>query len=151
MSTFTYDGIDPVVLYEMFVESATRLGGTYISFSYQTEDPSELDMWLRADRAVMNERLAISPDDREAQIAAIERWNSELNRVTAARALGASRSLAGVEVDLDMARINLGDCDGQRHFGSSGGELGEWQGQISEDPPSNHSIRKMRRPISSRQ
>jgi len=83
MSEFTYDGIDPVVLYDMFYEMGTQLGGHIIAMARTSNNEAERTYWYHRLRAVDDERDSIDWRDADAQILAIERWKQERDDLVA--------------------------------------------------------------------
>ena len=83
MSEFTYDGIDPVVLYDMFYEMGTQLGGHIIAMARTSDNEAESTYWRHCLRAVDDERDSIDWRDTDAQILAIERWKQERDDLAA--------------------------------------------------------------------
>jgi hypothetical protein len=94
VSGHNYDGIAPTVLYDIFWETKTSLTGLFVALYDQAYAPDEKQMWLDAMDAINAERKAINPDDRAAQIAAMERWSTEEKRLRAARAQGQTQAAA---------------------------------------------------------
>ena len=71
---YDMDLLPDSVLYDIFYESATRLGGAYAARMDRTADPYEQARWLRD---------AIDPNDRKAQIEAKRRWDAERKALVA--------------------------------------------------------------------
>lgn len=74
---FDYNMLPDSVLYDIFYESGTRLGGVYAARMDESSDPFEQRRWLRAQIGLDAERDAINPNDRAAQMEAKERWDAE--------------------------------------------------------------------------
>lgn len=69
---------DDIVLYDVFAESATRLDGWLIAQERKARaagDGDQADAWRRESFALADERREIAATDRQAQAAAIVRWN----------------------------------------------------------------------------
>lgn len=69
---------DDVVLYDVFAEAATRLGGWLVDEERKAEAAGDQVLaaaWEAEWFAVDDEKKAISPTNREGQAAAIVRWN----------------------------------------------------------------------------
>lgn len=74
------DGIDSLpdsVLYDVFYEAGTMLGGVYVARMRAARDPDARKRWQRALIGLDLERASIRADDREGQIEAKRRWDSE--------------------------------------------------------------------------
>ena len=83
MSEFTYDGIDPVVLYDMFYEMGTQLGGHIIAMARASDNEAESTYWYHRHRALDDERDRIDWRDTDAQISAMKRWKQERDDLAA--------------------------------------------------------------------
>lgn len=79
----SYDILPDSVLYDIFYESGTRLGGEYVYRMRNTGDPFERSRWQRALVGLDTERAAVKSDDRQAQIEAKERWDAERSALEA--------------------------------------------------------------------
>ena len=82
-SIMSYDILPDSVLYDIFYESGTRLGGEYVYRMRNTGDPFERSRWQRALVGLDTERAAVKSDDRQAQIEAKERWDAERSALEA--------------------------------------------------------------------
>lgn len=74
------DGIESLpdsVLYDVFYEAGTMLGGMYVARMRAARDPDARKRWQRALIGLDLERSSIRADDREGQIEAKRRWDSE--------------------------------------------------------------------------
>ena len=80
---YDMDLLPDSVLYDIFYESATRLGGAYAARMDRTADPSEQARWLRAQIGLDAQRDAIDPNDRKAQIEVKRRWDAERKALVA--------------------------------------------------------------------
>lgn len=83
MSGFTYNDIDPTVLYDIFYETGTRLGGTYVALMRQAKsqgDFTQAHEWQQKHINLDNERLKIDPDDQAGQIQQIQAWDKEIQK-----------------------------------------------------------------------
>lgn len=80
--TSGYGLMSDAVLYDVFYESATRLGGVYAARMDETDDPYERARWLRAQIGLDAQRDAIDPNDRNAQIEAKRLWDAERKALT---------------------------------------------------------------------
>ena len=77
MAASDADNIDPVVLYDMFAEAATRLTGSYFAvIDYAETEAERQQAWTRV-RALDELRHGVDPDDRVQQRALIEAWQAE--------------------------------------------------------------------------
>lgn len=88
VSTADWSHTDLSVLYDVFAETETRLGGELIALRSAAEeagDADEAEFWAVEVRRIMRARRAVDPDDREAIIAAIEAFNHELRYLRYAR------------------------------------------------------------------
>ena len=77
MSDFDWSETDINVLYDVFYEQGTILAAEYISLSYQAEDTGDRDgaaFWSEQVRQVDRERSDVDPDDRNAMIETMKRW-----------------------------------------------------------------------------
>lgn len=84
MDILTYDDIDSTVLYDIFYETGTRLGGTYVALMRQARsqgDVQQAQQWQQKHIALNRKRLSINPDDRERQIRQIHAWDREIQRL----------------------------------------------------------------------
>lgn len=84
MTTLTYDNIDPTVLYDIFYETGTRLGGTYVALMRQARsqgEPQQAQQWQQKHIALNRKRLSINPNNREQQIQQIHTWDREIQRL----------------------------------------------------------------------
>lgn len=75
--TFDYDLMPDSVLYDIFYESGTMLGGAYVARMRNAADVFERERWRRALSGLDAERAAVGYNDREGQIAAKRRWDAE--------------------------------------------------------------------------
>lgn len=69
---------DDVVLYDVCAEAWTRLDGWLIAQERKARaagDDAQADAWRRESFALADERRGIAATDRQAQAAAIVRWN----------------------------------------------------------------------------
>ncbi|MBM6979531.1 MAG: hypothetical protein I3J03_07420 [Actinomyces succiniciruminis] len=76
------------VLYDVFYECGTRLGGEYVSLAYAAEDAGDaeaVEFWNRQRRALRDERDAVDSHDREAIVTTMERWDNILELLRHAR------------------------------------------------------------------
>ncbi|MDV6239362.1 hypothetical protein R3J22_07460 [Trueperella bernardiae] len=77
---FTYDDYGDTVLYDVFYEAGTYYGGVLVALSDQAEargDHSRVRTLLDQRIALRRERASVAPDDRDAQIACIEKWHAQ--------------------------------------------------------------------------
>lgn len=81
--TLDYDLMPDSVLYDIFYESGTMLGGKYVARMRNAKDPFERERWRRALSGLDAERATVDPDDRMAQIRAKERWDAERKALAA--------------------------------------------------------------------
>lgn len=81
---FDWDLVPDTVLYDIFYESGTRLGGAYVARMRAATSPEERGHWLHAQIRLDAERDAIDPNDRKAQIEAKMRWDAERKALYAA-------------------------------------------------------------------
>ena len=90
MSDFDWSETDINVLYDVFYEQGTILAAEYISLSYQAEDAGDRDgaaFWSEQVRQVDRERSNVDPDDRNAMIEAMRRWQRTREQIQRLRAL----------------------------------------------------------------
>ncbi|MDQ1245806.1 MAG: hypothetical protein QG597_173 [Actinomycetota bacterium] len=74
-----YASYPPTELYDVFFETATMLGGRLNALQDAAEMAHDLDQVQASQaerRRIRDDRDAVGADDRDAQIAAIERWRS---------------------------------------------------------------------------
>lgn len=77
---FTYDDYGDTVLYDVFYEAGTYYGGVLVALSDQAEargDHNRVRALLDQRIALRRERASVDPDDRDAQIACIEKWHAQ--------------------------------------------------------------------------
>lgn len=77
---FTYDDYGDTVLYDVFYEAGTYYGGVLVALSDQAEargDHSRVRTLLDQQIALQHERASVDPDDRDTQIACIEKWHAQ--------------------------------------------------------------------------
>ena len=90
MSDFDWSETDINVLYDVFYEQGTILAAEYISLSYQAEDAGDRDgaaFWSEQVRQVDRERSDVDPDDRNAMIEAMKRWQRNREQIRRLRVL----------------------------------------------------------------
>lgn len=83
-STIDYKSIDPVVLYDIFYETGTRLGGTYVALMRKARADGDLQQerdWRDRHQRLNNERRAVNPEDTEDQIKHIHDWDALMNKL----------------------------------------------------------------------
>lgn len=83
MSVVAYDNIDPTVLYDIFYETGTRLGGAYVALMRKARSRGDLKQaqeWQRKHIDLNKERRSVNPHDREQQIQQIHTWDREIQR-----------------------------------------------------------------------
>ncbi|WP_167203049.1 hypothetical protein [Actinomyces respiraculi] len=76
------------VLYDVFYECGTRLGGEYVSLAYAAEDAGDaeaLEFWDEQGRLLQQERQAVNPDDRAMIVATMKQWDRTLQLLRHAR------------------------------------------------------------------
>lgn len=74
-----YDDYSDTVLYDVFFETGTQLGGALVALENQADlagDEAEVERWGAERRKMRAERRAISGRDRAAQIEAIRSWSA---------------------------------------------------------------------------
>ena len=77
------------VLYDVFYECGTRLGGEYVSLAYAAEDAGDaeaVEFWDEQGRLLQNERQAVDPNDRAEIVATMKQWDHTLQLLRYARA-----------------------------------------------------------------
>ena len=82
MSEVCYDNVDPIVLYDIFYESGTRLIGHYVSKAREAIDRNDEEVknhWLEEINKVDSERSSVMAGDRQSQIAHMHKWNELCN------------------------------------------------------------------------
>lgn len=97
MSDIDWDAKDINVVYDVFDEKCTRLGGTYNALRLRAReacDSDAVDFWAEQDLALSQERDTVHPDDRAAIVEHIERWGSLVRQLEQAMRAGAYRSAA---------------------------------------------------------
>lgn len=70
--------LDDVTLYDVMYEQGTQLGGAIIklwSMARDAGDTRQARKWLDERISLQSEREKIDPHDRQAMIAAYDRWN----------------------------------------------------------------------------
>ena len=78
------DMLDDVVLYDIMYEAGTRLGGVYAFLQEQAlkkKDTIRAEYWKQQGQQLQQERLAINPQDRQAQISAYDKWNAQQDKL----------------------------------------------------------------------
>lgn len=81
-----YSLLDDAAMYDVFYEAGTKLGGWLVALGRQAKakgDEAASAKWMAEHIALNRERAAIDPNDRAAQIAAIERWNARRRELDA--------------------------------------------------------------------
>lgn len=71
--------LDDVTLYDVMYEAGTRLGGAMNKLRDLAADRGnqpEADEWFAKQKKLQSERQAIDPHDRQATIAAYDKWNA---------------------------------------------------------------------------
>jgi hypothetical protein len=66
------------VIYDIFSDTATRLGGKYVALSRKATTPEEREAWRAKLRDVEDQQRAVAAGDREALITHIKRWQAEV-------------------------------------------------------------------------
>lgn len=77
--SLTEHDLDDAVLYDVFYESGTILGGLMVEKDREAQargDEDEAEYWRNEILRLDAERRAVPWDDREAQIAAKRRWDA---------------------------------------------------------------------------
>ncbi|WP_306366646.1 hypothetical protein [Nocardiopsis sp. CC223A] len=69
------------VLYDIFVDTATRLSGKYVALSRKASTEDERRRWWAEVMELRDLERSVDPDDREALIAHIEEWRAEVARL----------------------------------------------------------------------
>ena len=69
------------VVFDIFADTATRIGGKYVYLSEHAATEEERRHWRTKHREVRDQRLAADPDDKDALIAHIKRWQAEVARL----------------------------------------------------------------------
>ena len=81
-----FENWSDVVLYDVFAEAATRLGGWLVHEQRKAKEAGDLELasaWEAERFAVVDEKRAIGPMNREGQAAAILRWNARREEIDA--------------------------------------------------------------------
>lgn len=69
------------VLYDVLADTATRIGGKYVALSRAAASDAEREKWRRLMYEAEDRKEAIDPDDRDAIIAQIRRFQAEIARL----------------------------------------------------------------------
>ncbi|SPT53687.1 Uncharacterised protein [Actinomyces bovis] len=80
IDTKDWSNTDLNVLYDIFFETGTRLGGEFVALGYAAEsagDEEQAQFWRDEDMRMMRERSAVDSSDREAIIAQMKAFDRE--------------------------------------------------------------------------
>ncbi|GAA3730948.1 hypothetical protein HDA32_005606 [Spinactinospora alkalitolerans] len=69
------------VVFDIFADTATRIGGKYVHLADHAATEEERRHWKAKIYEVRDQRRAADPDDREALVAHIKRWQAEVARL----------------------------------------------------------------------
>lgn len=84
MNEPNYDEYSDTVLYDVFYEAGTQLGGRLVALMDQAEASGNVDAWNQYQARkleLQDERIAVPADDRAAQVAALLRWHAERDQL----------------------------------------------------------------------
>ncbi|MEU3017062.1 hypothetical protein ABZ635_06665 [Nocardiopsis sp. NPDC007018] len=73
------------VLYDIFADTATRLGGKLVALARAARTETEGRQWRQRMYEIEDQKQAVDPDDRDALIARIKGWQAELERLLGQR------------------------------------------------------------------
>ena len=77
MSSTSYEGIDPPVLYDIFTEMYTNVGGHILAMARHSTTDAEQAYWRHRLQWLDSEYRNIDWRDRDAQITAMNQWEVE--------------------------------------------------------------------------
>lgn len=86
MTADDFEDWDDVVLYDVFAEAETKLGGWLVARQDAAEEASDVQLaaaWEAEHFALRDERRAVGATNREGQAAAILRWNARRMEIDA--------------------------------------------------------------------
>lgn len=66
------------VIYDIFADTATRLGGKYIHLADEADSPEHEEYWIKKSVALRDEKQAVTPGNRAVLVEHINRWLTEL-------------------------------------------------------------------------
>jgi hypothetical protein len=69
------------VLYDILADTATRLGGRYVALARTAETDTERRERRQRMHEIEDQKEAVDPDDRDALIAHIKQWRTELSHL----------------------------------------------------------------------
>lgn len=69
------------VLYDIFADAATRLGGRLVALARAAETDTDRGRWRQRMYEIEDQKEAVDPDDRDALVSHIEQWNAELSHL----------------------------------------------------------------------
>ena len=90
MSDFDWSETDINVLYDVFYEQGTILAAEYIALVNRAKNDGDRDetaFWRRQIQDLRRERSDVDPDDRNAMIETMKRWQRTREQIQRLRAL----------------------------------------------------------------
>ena len=93
MSDFDWSETDINVLYDVFYEQGTILAAEYIALVDRAKNDGDRDetvFWRRQIQDLRRERSDVDPDDRNAMIETMKRWQRTREQIQRLRALAPS-------------------------------------------------------------
>ena len=78
--------IDDVVLYDIFFEAGTRLGGRLVALERKAKAEGNLELaehWRKEHFALTKERASVKTNDKAEQIRTLEKWRDRRNELKA--------------------------------------------------------------------
>lgn len=76
-----YATIPDTVVYDVFADTETELSGVYIYFCDHAETEEERERWWAKVKELRDLRRSVLAEDRDAQLAYIERWRAEITEL----------------------------------------------------------------------
>ncbi|MEU3229174.1 hypothetical protein [Nocardiopsis alba] len=73
------------VLYDIFTDTATHLGGKLVALARAAETDTDRGHWRQRMYEIEDQKEAVDPDDRDALVSHIEQWNAELSHLRGER------------------------------------------------------------------
>lgn len=76
-----YTNSPTTVLYDIFADTATRLGGKLVALARAADTDTERRQRRQRMHEIEDQKEAVDPDDREALITHTKQWQAELSRL----------------------------------------------------------------------